>query len=1485
MRLKLTVQRQQNSHDLLVTADGTATVGDIAAALAAAHPSEPGEAVDPVSVTLRVADGTASSLGRLLDTKVSLIDSGLRSGMQVEVVGSPPIEATPVGQAAAVVRIVAGPGAGAEYSLPFGSSTIGRATDNYIVLRDDMVSKHHARISVGDGVEIIDQNSANGVMVGGQRVGRLRLDPDDIVTLGDTEFTVAQIRPVGLENPTSTDIPFNRSPNVLPHLTQRDFRLPETPKPPEDLPFPWVAMVAPLIMGGVMWLVTHQLISIIYISLSPIIMLGTFVDQYVRNKRRFKASVKRFIAAIARDRQKLSGMYDQDRTDLITVYPSVSDIWSSAIRLGTMLWWRRPEHPAFLRLRLGIGNIPPFVTFTSQERRDGIPEYERELEAVIHDFATLEDAPVVADLKVCGSLGICGDHNVLDGVARGIMVELICGHSPAEVVVACLTSRAGVARWGWLQWLPHTSSPHSPLGSTHLACDALTGSALLARIEELIEARTGAKDPKPRGPVDKEDLVTDPQVDWRPCLPSVVVLVDDTSIDRARLTRVTERGPDAGVHLIWCAQAPAEIPAACRTYLEVSDQGSFVGRVRQGNTIIPVQVETIDTAMSDLLARILSPVLDAGVPIDDASDLPKSVSLVSLTGQELASSPDAVTTRWRENQSILDRRPDAPVVPMRHPVSLRALVGHAGSDMFTLDLKSQGPHALVGGTTGAGKSEFLQAWVLGMAVGHSPDRLAFLFVDYKGGSAFARCLDLPHVVGLVTDLSPYLVRRALTSLRAELRFREQLLNQRAAKDLAELEQRGDPMCPPSLIIVVDEFAALATEIPEFVDGVVDVAQRGRSLGMHLIMATQRPSGVIKDNLRANTNLRVALRMADDTDSLDVLGEKTAAFFDPSTPGRAAAKTGPGRIVQFQAGYPGARTPVDATLSPVYVSEMDFGSDLPWRLPERKLDLSHVDTDIDRLVSTMVRAAQQEEIPAPRKPWLAELAAVYDLARLPGHRDDSHLVLGVLDDPNGQQQPVVMYEPDRDGNLAIIGASGSGKTTALRTIVASSVFATRIGGPVWVYALDFASGGLSMLEDLPNVGAVIRGDDEERVIRLLRTLRATVDERSIRYQKVSASGIGEYRRLANAPQEARILLLVDGMSAFREEYEFSNRARWFTAFAQIAADGRPLGVHIIMTGDRTNAIPTSINSTVQRRIVLRLPSEDDYLTMGAPKDILTSASPPGRGILDGAEIQLGVLGADPNVAVQARTVAQLAQAARERAEVVAAPGIGVLPTIVSMDDLPVSDSRGFPVFALADEDLAGVGTEPRGALMVAGPPGAGRTNALVAIASAITRHTQAGLSQFETILIAPTRTSVVARLAWGRVARGDDAIIALAEELIAELADGSVAAGRYAIFVDALTDFTGTPAEDALDRLLVAAVKNDQFVVGEGQTATWSQAWTLAKTFKAARRGLVLVPDEMDTDQLTGTNVGRIRVTDFPPGRGFLIGGGTGRKIQVALVEP
>ncbi|HWJ85728.1 MAG TPA: FtsK/SpoIIIE domain-containing protein, partial [Cellulomonas sp.] len=791
--------------------------------------------------------------------------------------------------------------------------------------------------------------------------------------------------------------------------------------------------------------------------------------------------------------------------------------------------------------------------------------------------------------------------------ARALVAQLACLHSPAELVVLALVSPPSQAAWEWLAWLPHVESAHSPITGPHLAAHPGVAAALVTRVEELVAARSAS-------------------------LPAVVIVVEDDALaDRGRLVRLAETGPAVGVHVLWRAEAVERLPAVCRTFVAVDESGARVGTVPDG-TWSDVVAERL--ADADGLARSLAAVMDAGAPVLDETDLPRSIGFLALAGPTLADSPSAVLERWRETGSVLDRA--APAVRRRHDAGLRAVVGLGSGGQFVLDLRAQGPHALVGGTTGAGKSEFLQAWVLGLATAHSPDRVTFLFVDYKGGAAFAQCVRLPHCVGLVTDLSPHLVRRALTSLRAELRRREHLFNRKGVKDLLELERSGDPETPPALVIVVDEFAALATEVPEFVDGVVDVAQRGRSLGLHLILATQRPAGVIKDNLRANTNLRIALRMADENDSVDVLGSALAAGFDPGVPGRGAVRTGPGRVSMFQSAFAGAASAGPRRPS-VTVESLTFGPGVPWDVapPPGDAPDDDVPTDIERVVRT-VRAAALD-IPPPRLPWLPELPALIDVATL--EAPDEALPLGLADLPAQQEQRVAVWRPDEEGCLAVFGTSGSGKSTVLRTLACAAA-----RGEAHVYGIDLGSGGLAMLDVLPEVGAVIDGADTERVVRLLHRLRDQLDDRSARFAVAHAGTLPEYRRLAGRPDEPRIVLLVDGLSAFRDAYEADvGRSGAWAALQRIVAEGRPLGVHVVMAAERPGALPTSLSGSVQQRLVLRQADESAYGTLDVPKDVLGPGSPPGRGVLAGQvdEIQVAAPGGARSPAEQARALAALA----------------------------------------------------------------------------------------------------------------------------------------------------------------------------------------------------------------------------------------------------
>jgi S-DNA-T family DNA segregation ATPase FtsK/SpoIIIE len=963
----------------------------------------------------------------------------------------------------------------------------------------------------------------------------------------------------------------------------------------------------------------------------------------------------------------------------------------------------------------------------------------------------------------------------------------------------------------------------------------------------------------------------------------ILFVTNDAPVDRARLTQLIERGPDAGVYTIFVAPTVESLPAACRTFIDVSNglDDAVVGWVRAGERAEHVTVEGVSREYAEHFAKRLAPVVDSSSVAPDSSDLPASVSLLRLIGTDRAAETSAVIERWRQNNSIIDRsRGTRP--RLKRAGTLKAFIGQGSPDAMSLDLRTQGPHALVGGTTGSGKSEFLQTWVLGMAAEYSPDRVTFLFVDYKGGSAFADCVDLPHCVGLVTDLSPHLVRRALTSLRAELHHREHLFNRKKAKDLLELEKRQDPETPPALVLVIDEFAALATEVPEFVDGVVDIAQRGRSLGIHLIMATQRPAGVIKDNLRANTNLRVALRMADASDSNDVVGDDSAAMFDPSIPGRGVAKTGPGRLVPFQAAYAGGWTTEEPDRAQIRVAELRFGSVTLWETDEER---ESSDTEADdlgpndqkRLVATTIAAASEAGVPAPRRPWLDDLTTTIDVRELPLDGGDARIPLGLADIPQRQLQEAVYFMPDTDGHMLVYGTSGSGKSAALRTIGIAAGARPDLGR-VAVYGLDFGTGSLRAIENMPHVGAVVSGDDAERLQRLLRNLRSLLDERSRLFSEVNASTLTEYRVLAGKPDEPRILVLLDGFGTFKQDWEtVSARAPYYAVFMRILGEGRPLGVHVVATADRYGSVPTAVSANVTKRIVLRMADEGSYSILGVPKDVLNERSVPGRAIVDGLETQIAVIGGTTNVAEQNAAAEAFAQQLRD-AGAVDAENIGSLPTELDPARLPDA-LDGQPVLGIADDTLGPRGFEPMGTFVIAGPPQSGKTTAMRGLVSAMERFD----SKVQLFHLGGRRAVLRDFRSWRRAASSVEDVRALAKELKEIVADETLTT-RIMIVIENVTEYGDTDAERPLKELFQAINRSDHFLIADGDVSQFTSGYGLVGELKAGRRGVALRPETYDGDSLFKVPFPKIQRHEFPPGRGLFVENGRYVTVQLPLAR-
>ena len=441
----------------------------------------------------------------------------------------------------------------------------------------------------------------------------------------------------------------------------------------------------------------------------------------------------------------------------------------------------------------------------------------------------------------------------------------------------------------------------------------------------------------------------------------------------------------AGEVLIVLAPTLDELPPGLATVLLVQGPGRATVERRGGaaprQTIVPELLGISEAAVWVARTRAVA----ARDGFASTAALPDRVEL-----QRLTRAPAAVGSRS----------------------TLRVPVGMAGAGALELDLVERGPHAIVAGTTGSGKSEFLLAWIAAMARDHRPDRVAFLLVDFKGGAAFEPVRELPHVVGVVTDLDEAEAERAVLSLRAELRHRESVLHAERARDIAEL---GPGVELPRLVIVVDEFQAMIERFPELGGVIADIAARGRSLGAHLVLASQRPNGVVREQVTANCAIRISLRVIDRADSLAVVGSAAAASIGPETPGRGIVDPGDGRLVPFQSAIADPRT----------------------------------------IEAIRVAAATA---PSPRRPWVAPLperlepealARAVEAAPVPA----GSLALGLVDAPELQRHEILAWSPPRDGHLVVVGAPGSGRSTALFAVTRAARLAampvTIIGGPASV----------------------------------------------------------------------------------------------------------------------------------------------------------------------------------------------------------------------------------------------------------------------------------------------------------------------------------------------------------------------------------------------------------------------------------------------------
>ena len=1410
----------------------------------------------PFAVPLYVAN-------QRIPHQLTLLESPIRDGTVVSL-GSPEGCVEPEPGGLVEIRVMSGPGAGSIYWLPAGQADIGSGENADVRIWDGTVAPLAFRVFVdGRGrCQVAAYEGARAALDREPLAAAAQWQPGQIVTVGRSLLGLAHYEPPDAALHRSADgcgADFNRPPRLLPPERATRFQLPAPPLEAERRPLPILVAAVPLVLGLAMAYFLHQVYLLAIAGLSPVMLLGSQLGE----RRQGRKSAARRAAAYREHKARIEHdawqALEAERAERAYQFPDPATVLSIAAGPRRRLWERRLADPDYLVFRVGTADLPSGVELTDPEQ----DEHRRQV--IWH----IPEAPVTISLRVRGVMGVAGPEDTPRAAGRWLVAQAAALHSPNDLRIYLLTDSSGKASWEWARWLPHCRPQAGQ------QCAMLVGNdpeSVATRIAELLAIMSA-----------RQQAATDAAHREARFRPDIVVVFDGSRKLRTLpgAIQLLQEGPRTGIYAICLDSDEQLLPAECQAVVVM---GHHEVRVQQAKaeTLEQIRLDGVHRDWCARLARSMAPIRD----VSDAASvsvLPGSARLLDALELEPPTGA-AVAARWRGSGR-----------------STFAVVGESYDGPFGLDIKKDGPHALIAGTTGSGKSELLQTMVASLAVANRPDELSFVLIDYKGGSAFAECAQLPHTVGMVTDLDPHQVARALGSLSAELTRREHILAAAGAKDVEAYqllvdERQAQPL--PRLVIVIDEFAAMTRELPNFITGLVNIAQRGRSLGIHLILATQRPSGVISQDIRANTNLRIALRVTDPAESADVIGLTDAASIGQSTPGRAYVRLGHASVVPFQVGRIGGRRSGNdpAVTAKPWLAPLnwtDLGKPEPARPAQEARPEAEV-TDLTVLVAEIRNAARHLHIPRPHSPWLAPLPQRLLLQEIlpttpePNWAGGSSgpCIFGVWDLPATQEQQSAVLDPDTFSHLLAAGAPQSGRSQLLRTI-AGALALTHSSADVHLYGIDCGNGALLPLTGLPHCGAVVSRTQTERAARLLRRLAA---ELSRRQELLASAGFADIReQRAAAPQGERLphaFVLLDRWEGFTSTLGELEAGSLTAVLTRLLSEGASVGMHLVMTGDRSLLVGR-ISALCDEKLVFKLAEKEDYRLAGLnPRDVPDDL-PRGRAFrcASGTELQVALLASDASGQGQTAALQSIAAQCRSRdasLQTTQRPfRVDVLPSHVSFADAwrlrPVSAGPVWGMVGVGGDTLEAVGPDLAAGMpcfIVAGPAKSGRSTILLSMARSF-------LAVGTPVVLAAPRPSPLRSLAG---APGVQELFDRSELGEAEFAEALSSFRRPGVvLIDDAELLRDCGAASELSRLVTRGSDDGRALVLGGDAESIGvgfSGWQVEA--KRARRGCLTAPATIPEGDLIGVRLPRDVLGQPPrPGR-CLLHTGDGKLITVSV---
>lgn len=1020
---------------------------------------------------------------------------------------------------------------------------------------------------------------------------------------------------------------------VPPVVDQTDVVIAEPPKPPQAPPAStsMAIILMPVLAGSgaVLVALTNQgrpLYAVgAFLVLTACIVFGVvmIIGQRSGPRRQLRQSRERYLDYVDETRQRLRNTIEAQRRHGQWCHP-VPEALLDIARNPARRWERRPRDQDFLFARIGIGTEPIASRLRWTVDEGPLNEYDPVcLEAartLRRNYATVVDQPVTLDLAAAGVVSVVGAAAAARRLAQSLLAQLISFHSPDDLQIAVARSGMLGPTWDWIKWLPHAQRPDALDGELPARLVATTVPEVFGLLRDEIERRLAERQ-RQRG----QD---------HPIHRHTVVVIDGEAMPSTSGFDLPDAGATAlelGLHVIYLLPSRGHEPDQVDQRVLVHPDGNALvdttGGALASGPERPVRLDELEPGTLTSLARILSPIRLA---VEESPDvLTDTVGLPDILGVTDVEQLDPATA-WRPR-------------PLREFLRVPIGIGADGRPVM-LDLKESahggmGPHGLVVGATGSGKSELLRTLVTSLVINHPPDRLALMLIDFKGGATFEGLRMLPHVAGMVTNLRDdlTLVERMRQALDGEMQRRQEMLKAHGAlpnvDTYQELRDQGQPLEPlPHLLVIVDEFSELLTEKPDFADLFVAIGRIGRSIGVHLLLATQRLEvGKIR-GLESHLSYRISLRTFSEAESREAIGV-VDAYHLPPEPGSGYLKVDTTVFDRFKAAMVSAPyvpptgerrvvVPVLPYLATNGVGGMlaaarggeDAGSSghQPGDRPAQPSERSVLAVAVKRLCAARAQAV--------RRIWLDPLPRALPLDRVQppeacGAEGTVTAVVGLIDEPARQHQHPLEWDfTGTGGNLTVTGAPRSGKSVLLRSLISSLALRYPPGG-IAIYAVDYGGGSLLPLERLPHVAAVATRADAERLRRTVAEVYAAMDTREQLFRELRLDSIAAFRRARadgriDPSVPADIFLVIDGWADFAQNLDDLEQV-----VAMIASRGLAFGVHVVLTVTQNTQIRIRMQSSFGGRIELRLNDPFDSLfgrkTMEeVPRDAA------GRGLVEG-----------------------------------------------------------------------------------------------------------------------------------------------------------------------------------------------------------------------------------------------------------------------------